>query len=188
MRLTERAHLVLSEFVQEGDLAIDATAGNGHDTLKLTQLVSPNGHVYAIDLQEEAINTTWNRLEAQNALRNCTLIHGDHSQALQDLVVEQQSQVTAIIFNLGYLPGADKRIHTKPDTTLQALETSAGLLKSGGLLCVTAYRGHGGGIEEANVVADWIQKKTVNGWQTQSYEPDKPTKEIPPILWTTVKA
>lgn len=188
MRLTERAHLLLGEFVRKDDLVIDATAGNGHDTLELSKLVGPNGHVYAIDLQEEAIKATRSRLETQNAPVNYTLINRDHSEALQDLIAERQDLIAAIVFNLGYLPGADKGIYTKPDTTLQALEASAKLLKSGGLLCVTAYRGHGGGIEESNVVAEWIQRKTSNGWQTQSYEPDKPTKEIPPILWTTVKA
>ena len=68
MRLTEYAHLCLEKRLNNGDCVLDATAGNGYDTLKAAQLVQPNGRVISIDIQEDAIEAT----EAQLTL---SLIH-----------------------------------------------------------------------------------------------------------------
>ena len=49
---------VLSRAIQPGDRVIDATMGNGHDTLYLCEAVGPEGHVYAFDVQPQANRPT----------------------------------------------------------------------------------------------------------------------------------
>ena len=49
------AHRLLAQATPAGGTAIDATAGNGHDTLFLAQCVGANGRVYAFDIQPQAL-------------------------------------------------------------------------------------------------------------------------------------
>ena len=185
MRLTELAHQLLEAQIAPGDCAIDATAGNGYDTVKLAELVGTGGQVIAIDLQAEAIASTRARLKAAQLETPCKLRQGDHAHALQSLLATHANKVSAITFNLGYLPGSDKSVQTLTETTLPALDTCTALLKPGGLLLVTAYRGHTGGASEAAAVADWMQQPT--GWTIESHEPDVNGPRIPPILWVARK-
>ena len=53
--------------VQDGDLCIDATMGNGNDTLLLSRLCGSTGKVLAFDIQEQALNATRERLDTANA-------------------------------------------------------------------------------------------------------------------------
>ena len=144
--------------LKPGDWAVDATAGNGHDTLWLAQSVTPNGHVFAIDLQEEAIASTRARLVEAHIEKAVTLVVGNHSQLASLISSERHGQVAAIVFNLGYLPGSDKRLITMPESTRQALEAAVQLLKPGGLLAVTLYPAHEGGGEESQAVQEWAQQ------------------------------
>ena len=180
MRLTERVHRYLEECVNAGDQVIDATAGNGHDALKLAELVGPEGKVIAIDLQAEAIGATGVRLESAGLLDRSELIQGDHREVLQELEASHRQRIAAITFNLGYLPGSDKQIQTSPTSTLPALDSAWRLLQPGGRLLVTAYRGHPGGLDEAERVAEWMQE---NCPQAQRHEPEVRGERIPPILW-----
>jgi predicted methyltransferase len=183
MRLTEIAHNYLSAHLQPGDYAIDATAGNGHDTAHLASLVGPEGHVIAIDIQESAINATCERLKTQGCLKQVQPLTGEHSKILQALCSTHAQTISAITFNLGYLPGSDKRIQTTPETTLRALDASRQLLQPKGLLLVTAYRGHEGGQTEADFVAKWMHGIQDNGWSIKTHEPIVTGNNIPPILW-----
>ena len=186
MRLTELAHNYLSAHLQPGDSVIDATAGNGHDTAHLASLVGPEGHVIAIDIQESAINATRERLKTRECLKQVQPLIGEHSEILQSLCSTHAQTISAITFNLGYLPGSDKRIQTTPETTLRALHASQQLLKPKGLLLVTAYRGHEGGQTEADFVAKWMQSIQDNGWSVKNHEPTVKGNSIPPILWAAV--
>jgi hypothetical protein len=96
--------------------------------------------------------------------------------------------MSAITFNLGYLPGSDKTIQTEPKSTLGALRAASDLLKSDGLLLVVAYRGHDGGQTEATQVADWMQTIQERGWTVKSHEPIVTGRRVPPILWVARKA
>ena len=179
---------MLGTLIQQGDTCIDATAGNGHDTLALAKKVGPQGKVYAIDIQPAAIRATKERLEASQLLEACHLIQGDHGEELARLLPQLGPKVSAITFNLGYLPGADHTITTQPVSTTAALAASAALLKCGGALLVTAYRGHPGGQTEAEQVERWMQQCIAQGWQIESHEPELRNRQsIPPILWIARK-
>lgn len=57
------AHRLASEFVSEGDRVIDATVGNGKDTLFLCETVGPAGFVYGFDIQSIALEQAERLLE-----------------------------------------------------------------------------------------------------------------------------
>ena len=158
MRLTEKVHHILTNHLKEGDRAIDATAGNGYDTLFLAEQVGPSGKVIAIDIQDCAIRSTRERLESAGLIDRVRLVTEDHAITLRKLMVDDHENVAAITFNLGYLPGSDKSIQTRAESTEEALAASIQLLTPGGYLCVTAYRGHSGGTAEAETVEAFMRK------------------------------
>jgi predicted methyltransferase len=186
MRLTEKVHELLAEHLNDGDCAIDATAGNGHDSLFLANQVGATGKVIAIDIQASAIETTQARLAAAHLTKRTQLYCADHATTLEALTSSQANKIAAIVFNLGYLPGSDKTIQTQTSSTERALNASKALLCSGGLLCVTAYRGHPGGMEEAALVENWMRALETKGNELACHIP--PAKNTPPILWVLKKS
>jgi ubiquinone/menaquinone biosynthesis C-methylase UbiE len=185
MRLTEKVHHILSNHLQEGDSAIDATAGNGYDTIFLAEQVGPSGKVIAIDIQDSAIQSTQEKLKSAELINHVSLVTEDHAISLSKLMADNHGKVTAIIFNLGYLPGSDKSIQTSAKSTNEALAASIQLLSSGGYLCVTAYRGHNGGTSEAEIVEAFMRKSQSKGNAVDCYEPE--SSNSPPVLWVLRK-
>lgn len=184
MRLTELVHKLLDQQVDCGDLVIDATSGNGHDSSKLASLIGANGHLYAIDIQAPAIAATKKLLEG-SGFGNCyTLYCDDHGAVLRAMQTEHQRKISSIVFNLGYLPGSDHTIKTSSATTITALDACLPLLRQDGLLLVTAYRGHSGGTEEAEQVKKWMHRRKIcKGWKIEHKAPRGTKQSIAPILW-----
>lgn len=147
------AHDQLSRVVKIGDIVVDATCGNGNDTLFLSNLVESDGTVYAFDIQQQAIETTRQLLNEHNR-KNVTLIQDSHANI--DQYIKEDEEISAAVFNLGYLPRSDKKIITKPDSTLQALEKLLQRLKKNGLIVLVVYAGHPGGLEEKNAVLNFV--------------------------------
>lgn len=145
------AHFFLRERLKPGDRAVDATCGNGHDTLLLARLVGAEGRVWAFDIQEEALTATEERLAEAGCRERVALVHGGHER-LAEVVTEP---VRAVVFNLGFLPGAPRETVTTPETTLAALEQAAELLLPGGIITVAVYTGHAGGADEGSAVEAW---------------------------------
>lgn len=145
------SHLLLQRFIQSGSRVIDATCGNGKDTLLLAELVGETGHVWAFDIQQEALDRTAQRLAEQNLQQRVSLLHAGHERLLE-LV---KPPLHGVVFNLGWLPGAAREIATGTATTLTALEASLQLLAPAGLVLVTCYPGHAGGDREAAAVQEW---------------------------------
>ncbi len=134
----------------EGDIAVDYTMGNGHDTEFLSKTVGPTGHVYAFDIQEAAVESTRKNLAAANCPENYTLIHKSH-HLVKDFVNEK---VKAGMFNLGYLPGSDKSITTMRDTTLAAIDAAIDLMDKDAIILIAVYPGHAEGDIEGRLVGE----------------------------------
>ena len=147
LRPLEMAHDFLREVITDQDTVVDATMGNGHDTLFL------------------ALVHTQKRLE-EAGLANAHLLLKGHEEV--DFYV---NQVKAAIFNLGYLPSADKSIITQPRTTIQAIDKLCHLLVKGGRIAIMIYYGHEGGDLEKDAVLDFVshlpqQEFTVTSYRT----------------------
>lgn len=153
LRPTELLHTLLAKVIRPGDHVIDATAGNGHDTAFLAQCVGTGGRVIATDIQNEAVESTANRLD-ELGLSDRVEIHRMSHCSLDELVPPES--VSAIVFNLGYLPGADHTVTTETESTISALSKALGLLKAGGTLAVICYPGHPGGETEAVAVESFF--------------------------------
>lgn len=134
--------------VNEGDIAVDATVGNGHDTLYLAQRVGASGHVFGFDIQKEAIAATTARLQEHNMLKRVTLFHASHDQLIEKIPAIYHGRITGAMFNLGYLPGGDKRIVTKPDSTIRAIEQLLQIMAKEGIIVIVVYHGHPEGAVE----------------------------------------
>ena len=151
-RVLQYARTLLKSAVGDGDIAVDATAGNGHDTLFLAELVGDDGFVYAFDVQKQAVDATLHRL-LDNALEHRALVLKDGHENVAKYV---DKPVSGAIFNLGYLPGSDHEVITRPNTTIQSLESLLKLLKVGGIIVLVIYHGHEGGKEERDEVIRFV--------------------------------
>jgi predicted methyltransferase len=183
MRLVDRAHELLAEALSEGDLAIDGTAGNGHDVAFLAKQVGRSGMVYAFDLQKDAIEET-TRLLTEKGMENVQLHLCGHERMDERLPPESIGQFGAATFNLGYLPGGDKSVITQTATTRLGLRLSMDSLRPGGLLVVVAYRGHPGGPEEC----DAARKEMEELAKEISVEGDQAIDATSPLLLAASKA
>lgn len=144
--------------VPPGGIAVDATAGNGHDTLFLARHLGESGRVYAFDTQEQAVEATRRRMaEAGRGAASVVCVRLGHEQAPAWLAEKECAPLAAVMFNLGYLPGGDKSLITQPATTCAALAGMAPLLAAGGLLTVVMYPGHAGGGGERDAVLVWAR-------------------------------
>lgn len=173
MRLTEFVHLCLEAHLSSGASVLDATAGNGYDTLKCAQLVAPDGQVTAVDIQTIALENCRKKLAEAQLDHLCQFHLGNHALLFEHLHPPQPYD--AILFNLGYLPGGDHSCISTPENTLLALEACDRLLAESGLLIVTAYRGHPGGLAEAEAVEQWMQEQSTKeqrpAWSVQQIHP-----------------
>lgn len=183
--LTELAQEAVRQVIQPGDLTVDATAGNGHDTYFLAVKVGPQGRVFAFDIQEAAIEKTAHRL-ADAGLNNVQLVHGDHSQMREHIPTEHHGQVAAVMMNLGYLPGGDKQITTRGDSTTAAITTAVDLLRPHGLLTVMAYTGHDGGADEAGIVESLLNELSKTAFNVSRID-SQPGKSAAPVLFLAKK-
>lgn len=153
-KVTDLNKVLLEDVINEGDIVIDATMGNGYDTKYLAEKVGENGLVYSFDVQEEAIKSTKKRLEKAELIDRVNLILDGH----QNMDMYVNKEVSCVIFNLGYLPRAKHQVITKPETTLEAIKKSLELLKPNGVVSIAIYTGHEGGMEECDEVFGYVSK------------------------------
>ena len=144
-------HFILSH-LKEGDIAVDFTMGNGHDTEFLSKTVGEYGHVFAFDIQEAALASTSDNLRKANCPDNYTLILDSHHNVKKYVDVP----IKAGMFNLGYLPGSDKKVTTMRSTTLPAIEAAIDLMDKDAIILVAVYPGHKEGEEEGKLICDYL--------------------------------
>ncbi len=155
---------LIQSFAYPGAVAIDATAGNGKDTLILSDAVGPEGWVYAFDIQKEAIKKLSIETEKFKH-KNIYPINDGH----ENLDKHVKEPVDIVTFNLGYLPGGDHEIVTTEKTTLIALKKSLSLLKRPGLISIVSYTGHLGGPEENEALKQYLKSLNQQEYNVISY-------------------
>lgn len=138
----------------EGACAVDATLGNGHDALWLCSLVGEKGRVYGFDVQAEAVERSRTRLRDAGVEQRAQLILDGHQY--MGKYIEDES-ADAVMFNLGWLPGAAHGVTTQTQTTLQAVDAALRVLKEDGLLTICVYPGHDEGAREREALLEWAK-------------------------------
>ena len=144
-------HFILTH-LKAGDIAVDFTMGNGHDTEFLSKTVGPTGHVYAFDIQAQALESTARHLKEAGCPENYTLIQDSH-QFVKNYV---HTPVKAGMFNLGWLPGGDKSITTLRESTMPAIEAAIELMDQDAILNVAVYPGHAEGDAEGKMLEEYF--------------------------------
>lgn len=156
-RILPQAKFFAQEVIQQGDIVIDATCGNGHDTHFLAECTGENGKVYSFDIQEQALVNARALCEGK---KNIEFILDSHANI--DTYVKETS-VKAAMFNLGYLPKGDHTITTSYESTLPAIEKIFDRLDDGGRIIIVVYHGHPAGKIEKNMLlgslSRWSQKE-----------------------------
>ncbi|TYS55524.1 methyltransferase domain-containing protein [Bacillus infantis] len=156
-RILPYARTILEKAVSPGDIVVDATLGNGHDALYLANLVGPNGRVYGFDIQEQAIHNSRIRLSGHGMEERATLFHSGHEQLLECIPPVHHKKIAAAIFNLGYLPGSDKTLVTRPRTTISAIEQLLEVMPAEAVIVLVIYHGHFEGAVERDYLLRYVK-------------------------------
>lgn len=182
-RQTLLARQAMTEHLQPGDSAIDATAGTGEDTVSLARKVGPQGRVYAFDIQEAALAQARMKAEEAGVADRVHFYHQSHALLGSLTEITQDRRIRGAMFNLGYLPGGDHGIVTTARTTIPALEAALDALAAGGLMTVCVYL-HGEGREEAQAVDAWCRAlgQGIDVYRVETVNHDKS-----PILYLVEK-
>lgn len=179
---TETALFFVRQYVKPGDTVVDATCGNGHDTVALARMGA--GKIYGFDIQQEAVDNTRAALEKEKLYHSGITLIRDSHERIGEYIKEP---IKAAVFNLGYLPSASKEIVTGAESTISAVKQLLEILQKDGLICITMYSGHPGGQEEKEAVlqmaASLDKKKYHAAYLNFINQPDAP----PEILMITVK-
>jgi predicted methyltransferase len=165
------AHLIWQGFLKPGMHVIDATMGNGHDTLALAKIVlsEGSGRVDAFDIQEKALKSTEDLLKESLSPSLLSQVHlhlKSHETFPKDL-----PRPNLIAYNLGYLPGGDKSITTLGEKSLQSCQNALSLLLPGGILSITMYPGHAQGSIETNLLLSYLASIPKNEAKAFRYSP-----------------
>ncbi len=179
--LTEVAHSLIESVLKPGDVAVDATVGNGHDTQFLASSVGTLGTVYGFDIQAIAIEATRQRL-ASAGIENVKLFHRSHAEMLEALAELNVENVNAITLNLGYLPSGDKEVITQADSTSSAIRGGLSLLAHGGIMTILAYTGHAGGNEEACAVESLLKGLPAIDFEVEEQSAAKGRRSAPRLF------
>ena len=174
----ELSHFYLKDYVKEGAFVVDATCGNGGDTAFLAKLVGDSGKVLGFDIQQEAIKNTNIRLENEGLSHRVQLVLDGHEH-MENYLLDNLAD--AFLFNLGYLPKGDHSLHTKPDTTILAIETALQHLKQEGIIAISIYHGGDSGYEERDQLLSFLKTLDKHTYNVIIHEyTNKPND--PPIL------
>ncbi|WP_066873730.1 tRNA (mnm(5)s(2)U34)-methyltransferase [Clostridium mediterraneense] len=141
-------HSIIENNIKNKNIAIDATLGNGYDTDFLKDRFSK---VYSFDIQEKAVNSY-----KKKSIYNVEVILDSHEYF--NKYISNDIKIDCIVYNLGYLPGSDKSITTKRESTIKSIEIALELLNPNGLILIAMYPGHEEGLREKEEILKLAKK------------------------------
>jgi SAM-dependent methyltransferase len=153
------AHQFWARILSPDAWAIDATCGNGQDTLKLAKLCAG---VIGIDVQEEALAKTKELIYQENTLNAPISLFCQSHATFPDIAYTKPIQL--IVYNLGYLPGGNKTKTTEVGSTLQSVEAALQLLQPQGAISITCYPGHAEGALEESALLQLCARLAPSLW------------------------
>lgn len=173
----------ITSYIKEGQYVLDATVGNGHDTLLMAKNVGESGRVYGFDIQRVAIENTKELLKKNNFYSRIFLIEDSHENINKYI----DKKLDFIIYNLGYLPSGDKTIITKASSTVKSIELALNLLNHNGLLLINSYIGHSGGREENTAIESLLKNLEQKEFNVLKHKFIN-QRNNPPILYIVEKS
>lgn len=215
-KTTDLAMHITLEYIKKGDAVIDATAGNGHDTLLLAEAIGENGKVFAFDIQKQALENTEKLLKENGMIDRVQLVNDSHENLLEYFsnantvdsninyrvenrvkdkeirvcsngYVDEAERPSAVIFNLGYLPMGDKTITTKGNSSISAISEALKLIKIGGVVTLVLYSGHEEGKKEKQMILEMLQRLSSKEFHVAYTSMINQANNPPEIVWITKK-
>lgn len=186
-RATRIAQERIAGILQAGDLAIDATAGRGHDTFWLAARVGPTGHVFACDCHPGAVEITRRRMAGATWSDRVTAIAGDHADLERLVPADWPGQVSAILFNLGPPQRGDPDLRNRPASTLKALGAAFRLLRPGGRMTIVLNPGDPCNREEEEVVRTWAGALPPDQVEVEEVRAPRAPESAPWVLVLTTR-
>ncbi|WP_058485428.1 class I SAM-dependent methyltransferase [Defluviitalea phaphyphila] len=181
-KLTDLVHNILKNKINVGDIVVDATVGNGFDTIFLAKAVGDKGKVIGFDIQPQAIESAKKKLYKEGLIERVELIQDSHSNICKYV----NHSINGAMFNLGYLPNGNKKIITKKETTIIALNKISSMLVKGGFITIISYLGHPGGMEEKEAIESFLRNINNENFITAKFSYlNRPTN--PPIVYIVEK-
>lgn len=148
--VSKLSHYIVKNFCINFNVAVDATLGNGYDS----DFLSKNfAKVYAFDIQKCAVDKY-----TEKNINNVYLINDSHENFSKYI----NEKVDCIMYNLGFLPGGDKKVTTRWESTLKSLEDALNIIDKGAIVSIALYRGHEEGKKEEEVVINYVEKLPKN--------------------------
>lgn len=181
-KITDWCHTMIQSLAKKGGSYIDATMGNGNDTLFLARIAGERGQVLAFDIQQSALDKTQELLEEHGMEEKVKLILDGHEHMDQ---YAQKESVDVICFNFGYLPGGDHTIATKAETSIEAVGKGLQILKKGGFMSLCIYSGGDTGFEEKETLLRFVQQLSPKEYTVivQEYYNRKNNPPIPALVF-----
>ena len=147
-------HTLALPFVKRAQVLVDMTCGNGHDTLFLAENMGKQAILYGFDIQASALASTQSRLETNGLFHErIQLKLGSHENLLNEI----DKIPDFIVFNLGYLPGGNRTIHTDTAITLKAVDLGLHKISVNGIIMIVAYPGTPDGKKEKDELASFLK-------------------------------
>lgn len=168
--ISDLSHNIIDNFVINKNVAIDATLGNGYDTDFLSLKFNK---VFSFEIQKISCDSY-----KEKSRDNVKIINDSHH--LFDNYIKEE--VDCIMYNLGFLPGGNKEITTKHETTLKSINDGLKLLKSGGIMTICIYKGHTEGKREESCIIDFVKSLPKNTYGVMCHSYINRTETAPLLL------
>ncbi|PQL19118.1 16S rRNA (cytosine(1402)-N(4))-methyltransferase [Veillonella denticariosi JCM 15641] len=175
-------HLIWDRVMTNAKVVVDATCGNGHDLLYLAERAQKGCHLYGIDIQMQAINTSKELLRSNGIAQDVSLtfIHRSHDKALSEDI--KDNDIDLMIFNLGYLPGSNHQIITEPHHTINAIQEGLGKLDNSGVITVVAYPGTEEGLAEKEYLQSYLKNLNQKLYNVCHWQPMNQVNQPPELF------
>ncbi len=169
----ELVQLVWRKVLPTASTIIDATAGNGNDTLFLAEHASATARIYAFDIQPMAIAATKQKTVAYQEKVICIL------DSHENIPMQVSGPIDLAVFNLGYLPGTDHRVTTEAEITQRAIAAVLKQLRVNGVLTVVVYPGHEAGKQEKKLLEEYFSQLSRQEFTVGCYKMVNHTEDAP---------
>ncbi len=179
LNAVEFSHFLIEKYADKKGIFVDATAGNGKDTKFIAEFADKDSQIIAFDIQKEAVENTKKLLNAAGLEDRVEVIKDSHVN-IDNYI--SKNEVSAVLYNLGYLPGGDKEITTEAESTVKALEKNLVFLKKYGIIVLVIYTGHQGGKAEEKAVREFAESLDYRKYNVLHYEFINQEKKPPEVL------
>ncbi|EPP34479.1 rRNA methylase family protein [Chlamydia ibidis] len=176
------SHAIFRDIVRPGDLVVDATCGNGRDSLVLARILQGVGRLVVYDIQDYALENARKLFASTLSMQESSIIQ--LKKMSHEFVEEKGAKL--FHYNLGYLPSGDKSITTLVASTIASIRRALDFVSDDGAITVVCYPGHEEGEKETREIIAFGETLSPKIWQVNLFRLINRTKAPQLILFRRV--